>query len=79
MDNHVGLLLGRLDRVTGLEDGGQFLERALACFDEEKVDHETLERVPEDEKQVVFPPSSRESDLGDEGVVEAGDVDEELD
>lgn len=79
VNDDVGLLLGRLNRVPGLENRRQFLERALAGLDEEEIDHQTLERVPEDEEEVVFPACACEGDLGDEGVVEACDVDEKLD
>lgn len=78
MHHNLRLLERRLDRVLGPENLGQFLQSPLACLHKEKVDDQHFEDVPEYEQEIVLPPRVREGNSGDEGVVEGGDVDEEL-
>jgi hypothetical protein len=77
-DENLLLIQTGLDGPLLLEDDGQLLEGALARFHKEEVDDGDLERAPEDEEEVVLPADAREGDSGDKGVVEGGDVDEEL-
>jgi hypothetical protein len=44
----------RLDRLGRTEDFGKFLERPTTGFNVEEVDEGELERVPEDEEEVVL-------------------------
>jgi hypothetical protein len=72
------LIQTRLDGAFLLKDDGQLLERALTRLDEQKVNHSHFERAPEDKQEVVLPPGARECDSRHKGVVEGGDVYEEL-
>jgi hypothetical protein len=78
VNNNLVLPQALLDRVLAAEDLGQFLQRALLGLDEEEVDEDEFEGVPEDEEEVVFPAGAREGDAGDEGVIETSDVDPKL-
>lgn len=48
---------------------------SILGLDEEPIYENKLEEIPEDEKEVILPTRTRESDTGDECVVEARDVD----
>jgi hypothetical protein len=43
-----------LDGLAGLEDVADFLERAAPRLDEEEVNEDEFEYVPEDEEEVVL-------------------------
>ena len=72
------LLQTRLHRVLLREDRSQLFQGALARLHKQEVDNEHFESVPEDEQEVVFPAGAGERNARHEGVVEGGDVDEEL-
>lgn len=78
INNHSCFPLRRLDRIPRLEDSRQLLEGAFTSLHEQEIDHNKLQRIPEDEKKVILPSSVREGHFGYEGIVEAGDVDEDL-
>ncbi len=54
VDDDAGLGEGGFDGVLGLEDFAVFFEGATAGFDEEEVDEDEFEDVPEDEEEVVL-------------------------
>lgn len=78
-NNNLGLPLRRLNRILSLEDSSQFLESAFTRLNEEEINNDKFERIPEDEEEVVFPARAGECDFRHEGIVEAGYVYEELD
>jgi hypothetical protein len=43
-----------LHRLSCLENLGEFLERAAPRLDEEEVDEDEFEYVPEDEKEIIL-------------------------
>lgn len=49
MDNYTGLVQRVFDWLFCVEDVADFLEGAATCFDEEEVDDDEFEYVPEDE------------------------------
>lgn len=78
MHHDFALLQRELDWLLVVEDLRQLLQSATLRLDEEEVDEDDLEGVPEDEQEVIFPARSRERDAGDERVVEASNVDPEV-
>jgi hypothetical protein len=54
MHDDLSLVQARLDRLAGAEDIANFFEGAAARLDEEEVDENEFEYVPEDEEEIVL-------------------------
>lgn len=54
MDEDTSFVEGVFDGFLSVEDVADFLKGAAPCFDEEEVDEDKFEDVPEDEEEVVL-------------------------
>lgn len=54
MNEDASFVKGVFDGFLSVEDVADFLEGAAPCFDEEEVDEDEFEYVPEDEEEVVL-------------------------
>ena len=75
---NLGLLQREFNRAFSLKYLCELLQSSVLCLNEKEVNKHKLKDVPEDEKEIIFPPGARECNTRDESIVETRDVDPEV-
>jgi hypothetical protein len=77
-NRYLSLLQREGHRILRPENLRQLFQSPILRLHEQEIDQSNLKAVPEDKQEVILPPSTRESNTRNKGVVKASNINPEV-